>query len=55
MALDGLSRYLVQPELLLLNVRPARHGGTESFAEKVSPTEACPRCATPSKSVDDGR
>ena len=47
MALDGLSRYLVLPELLLLKVRAARHGGTELFAEKVSPMEVCPRCATP--------
>jgi len=55
MALDGLSRYLVLPELLLLKVRAARHGGTELFAEKVSPMEVCPRCATPSKSVYDRR
>ena len=55
MALDGLSRYLVLPELLLLKVRPARHGGTELFAEKISPMEVCPRCATPSKSVYDRR
>ncbi|HEV8246182.1 MAG TPA: ISL3 family transposase [Polyangiaceae bacterium] len=55
MALEGLSRYLVLPELLLLNVRRARHGGSELFAEKVSPMEVCPRCATPSKSVYDRR
>ena len=55
MALEGLSRYLVLPELLLLDVRPKRGGGTELFAEKVSPMEVCPRCATPSKSVYDRR
>ncbi|HKO50875.1 MAG TPA: transposase family protein [Polyangiaceae bacterium] len=30
-------------------------GGTELVAEKVSPMEVCPRCATPSTSVYDRR
>jgi transposase len=55
MALEGLSRYLVLPETQLLEVRRARRGGTELFAEKVSRMEVCPRCATPSTSVYDRR
>lgn len=32
MALEGLSRYLLLPELLLVNVRKAAQGGSEIFA-----------------------
>lgn len=55
MALEGLSRYLLLPELLLNNVRKAAQGGSEFFAEKVSAFEVCPRCATRSSSVYDRR
>lgn len=58
MADDSFSRYLVLPELRLLEARPygpGGLGGTELFAEKVSAMEVCPRCATPSKSVYDRR
>ena len=58
MAEDSFSRYLVLPELRLLEARPLGStglGGTELFAEKVSAMEVCPRCATPSTSVYDRR
>src|SRR5262245_15840034 len=55
MALEGLSRYLLLPELVLLEVRVAPRGGNELFAEKVSTFEVCPRCATRSSSVYDRR
>jgi transposase len=55
MALEDLSRHLLLPELVLLDVRKAACGGTELFAEKVSAFEVCPRCATPSSSVYDHR
>ena len=54
---DSFSRYLVLPELRLLEARA--HGpegaGTVLLAEKVSTMEVCPRCATPSTSVYDRR
>jgi transposase len=58
MAADSLIRYLLLPELQLLDVRPygpAGLGGTEFFADKVSAMEVCPRCAQPSRSVYDHR
>jgi hypothetical protein len=55
MALDGLIRYLLLPELRLLEQRKSERGGSEFFAEKVSPMEVCPRCATPSRSTYDWR
>jgi transposase len=58
MAEDSFSRYLVLPELRLLNAQPHGPeglGGTELIAEKVSEMEVCPRCATPSTSVYDHR
>jgi transposase len=55
MALEGLSRYLLLPELELLNMRKAAQGGSELFARKVSEFEVCPRCATPSSSIYDHR
>lgn len=58
MAEDSFTRYLLLPELRLLEARPLGAtglGGTELFAEKVSAMEVCPRCATPSTSVYDRR
>jgi transposase len=58
MAEDSFNRYLVLPELRLLEARPLGRGGlggTELVAEKVSTMEVCPRCATPSTSVYDRR
>ncbi len=58
MAEDSFSRYLLLPELRLLQARPLGAGGlggTELQAEKVSAMEVCPRCATPSTSVYDHR
>ena len=58
MAEDSFSRYLLLPELRLLEARPLGAGGlggTELLAEKVSEMEVCPRCATPSTSVYDRR
>lgn len=55
MALDGFIRYLLLPELRLLETRPSARGGTEFFAEKVSSMEVCPRCAQPSRSTYDRR
>src|SRR3954464_2969057 len=58
MAEDSFSRYLLLPELRLLETRALGKdglGGTELVAEKVSPMEVCPRCATPSTSVYDRR
>ena len=58
MAEDSFSRYLLLPELRLLETRALGKdglGGTELLAEKVSPMEVCPRCATPSTSVYDRR
>ena len=48
MAEDSFSRYLLLPELRLLETRALGKdglGGTELLAEKVSPMEVCPRCA----------
>ena len=55
MAHEGFIRYLLLPELRLLETRKAQSGGTEFFAEKVSPMEVCPKCAAPSESVYDHR
>ena len=58
MAVESLFRYLLLPELELLDARPGGRdglGGTELFAEKRSPMEVCPRCAQPSTSVYDHR
>jgi transposase len=58
MAVESVVRYLLLPELELLDARPAGpHGreGTEFFAEKRSELEVCPKCATPSRSVYDHR
>src|SRR4051812_1666677 len=58
MAEDSFSRYLLLPELRLLETRALGKdglGGTELLAEKVSAMEVCPRCATPSTSVYDRR
>jgi transposase len=55
MALEGLSRYLLLPELRLLKVRKGAHNGSEFYAEKVSAFEVCPKCATRSGSVYDRR
>lgn len=58
MAVESLFRYLLLPELELLDARPGGRdglGGTELFAEKQSSMEVCPRCATPSQSVYDHR
>jgi transposase len=58
MAVESVIRYLLLPELELLDARPAGpdgRWGTEFFAEKRSEFEVCPRCATPSRSVYDHR
>jgi transposase len=58
MAVESVIRYLLLPELELLDARPAGpdgRWGTEFFAEKRSAMEVCPKCATPSESVYDHR
>jgi len=58
MAEDSFTRYLLLPELRLLETRAYGKdglGGTELLAEKVSEMEVCPHCATPSTSVYDRR
>jgi transposase len=58
MAVESVIRYLLLPELELLDARPAGpdgRWGTEFFAEKQSEVEVCPKCATPSKSTYDHR
>lgn len=55
MAHDGFIRYLLLPELRLLETRKGASGGTEFFVEKTSAMEVCPRCATPSESTYDRR
>jgi transposase len=52
---EGFIRYLLLPELRLLEVRRAERGGTDFFAEKASEMEVCPKCATPSRSSYDHR
>ena len=52
---DSLTRYLLLPELRLLENRKSETGGVLLFAEKVSEFEVCPKCATPSGSVYDHR
>ena len=52
---EGFIRYVLLPELQLLKTRASATGGTEFFAEKVSPMEVCPKCATPSTSTYDRR
>jgi transposase len=55
MAHEGFIRYLLLPELRLLETRKGAAGGTEFFVEKTSAMEVCPRCATPSTSTYDRR
>src|SRR5689334_25357968 len=58
MAVESVIRYLLLPELELLEARaagPDGRWGTEFFAEKRSEFEVCPKCATPSRSVYDRR
>jgi len=58
MAVESVIRYLLLPELELLEARaagPDGRWGTEFLAEKRSEMEVCPRCATPSRSVYDRR
>ncbi|MEP7051782.1 MAG: transposase family protein [Pseudomonadota bacterium] len=55
MAHEGFIKYLVLPELRLLETRQGLRGGTEFFAEKTSEMEVCPRCATPSWAGYDRR
>jgi transposase len=58
MAEDSFNRFLLLPDLRMLEARPRGPGGlggTELFAEKVSAFEVCPKCATPSSSVYDHR
>jgi transposase len=55
MAHEGFIRYLLLPELRLLDTRKSAAGGTEFFVEKTSVMEVCPRCATPSESTYDHR
>jgi hypothetical protein len=55
MAHDGFIRYLLLPELRLLETRKGASGGVEFFVEKTSPMEVYPRCATPSESTYDRR
>ena len=57
MAEDSFSRYLLLPELRLLETRALAKTDWEgpSLAEKVSPMEVCPRYATPSTSMYDRR
>jgi len=55
MAHEGFIRYLLLPELRLLETRKSGAGGTEFFVEKTSSMEVCPRCATPSTSTYDRR
>lgn len=52
---ESLSRYLLLPELRLLENRKSETGGVLLFAEKVSEFEVCPKCATPCQSVYDTR
>ncbi len=52
---ESLSRYLLLPELRLLENRKSEAGGVLLFAEKVSEFEVCPKCATPCRSVYDTR
>lgn len=52
---DSLSRYLLLPELRLLENRKSDTGGVLLFAEKFSEFEVCPKCATPCRSVYDHR
>ena len=58
MAEDSFNRFLLLPDLRMLEARPRGPGGlagTELLAEKVSAFEVCPKCATPSSSVYDRR
>lgn len=52
---EGFIRYLLLPELRLLETRKSMAGGTEFFVEKTSSMEVCPRCATPSTKTYDHR
>jgi transposase len=52
---ESLSRYLLLPELRLLENRKSETGGVLLYAEKVSEFEVCPKCATPCRSVYDTR
>jgi len=58
MAVESVIRYLLLPEVELLDARPAGpdgRWGTEFFGEKRSDFEVCPKCATPSRAVYDHR
>jgi transposase len=55
MAQEGFISYLLLPELRLLKVLKGARNGTEFYAEKTSPMEVCPKCATPSTSGYDRR
>lgn len=52
---DSLTRYLLLPELRLLENRKSDTGGVLLYAEKFSEFEVCPKCATPCRSVYDHR
>ncbi|HEY1537352.1 MAG TPA: transposase, partial [Polyangiaceae bacterium] len=52
---EGFIKFLLLPELRLLETRQGQRGGTEFFAEKTSEMEVCPRCATPSQVGYDRR
>ena len=50
MAVESVIRYLLLPEVELVDARPAGpdgRWGTEFFGEKRSEFEVCPKCATP--------
>ncbi|MCB0394463.1 MAG: transposase, partial [Bdellovibrionales bacterium] len=52
---NRLSRFILLPELKLLNTRKLLQGKTEYLVEKVSELEVCPKCASTSKSIYDRR
>lgn len=52
---ESLARYLLLPELRLIENRKSETGGVLLLAEKVSDFEVCPKCATSSRSVYDRR
>lgn len=50
-----LARYALLPELKITHIARETHSALVIRADKVSPMEVCPRCATPSKVVYDHR
>lgn len=52
---EKLSRFLLLPELELLNWKQKPESGNWATAKKISTTEVCPKCATPSRSIYDTR